>query len=240
MEQGIEIPAGQPWRRVTDVDIRALFRQETREAEADARRIAEQLPHLSRMSAEPDDWRGWIAEDQPLREAAVLIPLVARNNDLNVLLTERSHKLRNHGGQIAFPGGRIDPDDGGPVAAALRETEEEVGVPPERIEVLGKLDGYITGTGFHVTPVVGFMHPPFEVKPQPEEVADVFEVPLSFLLEPANCARHAREYRGELRHYWAFPYGERYIWGATAAMLRGFVEILREETAAYGVGAAAS
>lgn len=152
--------------------------------------------------------------------AAVLVPLVNRAEGLQVLLTQRAAGLPDHPGQICFPGGRVEPQDGSDAAAALRETYEEIGLAPERVRVLGELATYETVSGFRVAPVVGWVDTPFVLAPDPVEVAGVFEVPLAFLLDEANHQRHARVI-GELRReYWAMPYGERYIWGATAAMIR--------------------
>ena len=151
--------------------------------------------------------------------AAVLVPLVNRPEGLQVLLTQRSADLPDHPGQISFPGGRVEPGDATSVAAALREAHEEVGLPPARVRVLGHLSDYETVTGYRVTPVVGWVEPPFALTPDPIEVADVFEVPLAFLLDPANQQRHFRMLGALRRDFWAIPYGERYIWGATAAML---------------------
>lgn len=151
--------------------------------------------------------------------AAVLVPLVNRPGGLTVLLTERSASLPDHPGQISFPGGRVEPEDPSLAAAALRETQEEVGLPPSCVTVLGELTSYQTVTGFEITPVVGWIEPPFDVAPDPGEVADVFEVPLAFLLEPANQQRHYRMLGEVRRDYFAIPYEDRYIWGATAAML---------------------
>jgi len=151
--------------------------------------------------------------------AAVLVPLVNRVDGLTVLLTQRSADLPDHAGQISFPGGRVEPTDADIGFAALRETEEEVGLPRERVTLLGTLATYETVTGFRVTPVVGWVEPPFAVRPDPVEVADVFEVPLAFLLEPSNQQRHFRIVGDRRRDFYAIPYGDRYIWGATAAML---------------------
>jgi 8-oxo-dGTP pyrophosphatase MutT (NUDIX family) len=151
--------------------------------------------------------------------AAVLVPLVNRPDQLTVLFTLRSANLPDHPGQISFPGGRVEPNDPDIGVAALRETEEEIGLPRSRVSLLGQLTEYETVTGYRVTPVVGWVEPPFPVKPDPVEVADVFEVPLAFLLEPANQQRHFRMLGDLRRDYYAIPYGERYIWGATAAML---------------------
>jgi len=164
--------------------------------------------------------------DGPLRPAAVLVPLVDRADGLTVLLTERTAHLHAHAGQISFPGGAFEPGDADAVAAALRETEEEVGLAPEQVEVVGRLDTYVTRTGFEVTPVVGLVRPPVLLRPDPFEVADVFEVPLDFILDPARPARHSLEFLGRPRFFYAFPYENRYIWGATAGMLYNLQEVL--------------
>jgi len=153
------------------------------------------------------------------KPAAVLVPIINREPGLTVLFTERSHDLPDHPGQISFPGGRVEPGDADETIAALREAQEEVALPRDRVTLLGRLAEYDTVTGYRVIPVVGWVEPPFQAKPDPVEVADVFEVPLSFLLDPENQKRHFRMI-GELRRdFFAIPYGERYIWGATAAML---------------------
>ena len=167
-------------------------------------------------------------EGEP-RSAAVLVPIVNRSDGLAVLFTERSADLPDHAGQISFPGGRVEPGDLDVDAAALRETEEEIGLPRDRVTVLGRLADYETVTGYRVTPVVGWVEPPFSVIPDPVEVADVFEVPLAFLLEPANLQRHFRMIGNTRRDYYAIPYGDRYIWGATAAMLMILDRTLRAE-----------
>ena len=149
----------------------------------------------------------------------MLVPIINREAGLTVLFTERSHDLPDHPGQISFPGGRVEPGDADETIAALREAEEEVGLPRDRVTLLGRLAEYDTVTGYRVIPVVGWVDPPFQPKLDPVEVADVFEVPLSFLLDPENQKRHFRM-AGELRRdFFAIPYGDRYIWGATAAML---------------------
>jgi 8-oxo-dGTP pyrophosphatase MutT (NUDIX family) len=159
--------------------------------------------------------------------AAVLVPIVMREQ-LSVLLTQRTETLAKHPGQIAFPGGRVDPTDASVVDAALREADEEIGLQRRFIEPIGFLDGYRTGTGFHITPVVALVHPGFELRLAADEVADAFEVPLAFLMDAANHQTHSREWRGRMRNYWAMPYGERYIWGATAGMLKNLASRLTD------------
>jgi 8-oxo-dGTP pyrophosphatase MutT (NUDIX family) len=159
------------------------------------------------------------------RPAAVLIPVV-RHAEPTVLLTQRSSALRNHAGQIAFPGGKVDRVDGSPLVTALRETEEEIGLPRERVRPLGYLDPYLAGSGFRIVPVVGLVEPGFTLAINPAEVDDAFEVPLSFLMNPGNHQLHSKEFRGAQRSYYAMPFAERYIWGATAGMLRNFYRFL--------------
>ena len=151
--------------------------------------------------------------------AAVLVPLVNRPDGLTLLLTQRSADLPDHAGQISFPGGRVEALDVSHADAALREAAEEVGLAADRVAVLGELAPYETVTGYRVTPIVGWVEPPLALMPDPVEVADIFEVPLAFLLEPQNQQRHFRMLGEIRRDFWAIPYGERYIWGATAAML---------------------
>lgn len=161
-----------------------------------------------------------------LRAAAVLVPLVARLDGISILLTQRTTHLPRHPGQIAFPGGRIEDSDANVVAAALRETEEEIGLDRAHVEPVGELDRYITRTGFTVTPVVGIVSPPFTLVPNPHEVADVFEVPLAHFLDEANHKIDGRMVDGRERRFYAMPYGQRYIWGATAGMLKNLHFIL--------------
>lgn len=167
----------------------------------------------------------------PARPAAVLFGIVARE-ELTVLLTQRTHTLPTHAGQIAFPGGKVEAHDQGPVDAALRESVEEIGLGADFVEPLGFLDGYRTGTGFTVAPVVALIRPGFELKPDPREVDDVFEVPLAFLMDPAHHQRHAFDGPGGRREFYSMPWQpaveqpEHFIWGATAAMLRNFYRLL--------------
>ena len=165
-------------------------------------------------------------EGLPLTPAAVLFPIVLRDNGQTVLLTQRTAHLKDHAGQISFPGGRVEEEDQSPVHTALRETEEEIGLARKHVEVLGFLPEYRTGTGFRVTPVVALVTPPFELALDPFEVAEAFEVPLAFLLDPDNHKRHSLHYRGALRHFFAMPYGDYFIWGATAGMIRSLTERL--------------
>ncbi len=162
----------------------------------------------------------------PLTPAAVLVPLVTRPDGLSVLLTQRTQHLAAHAGQIAFPGGKQETSDADAVDAALRETEEEVGLPRDHVEVVGRLDTYVTSTGFEVTPVVGLVRAPYPLKPDPVEVAEVFEVPLAFVLDPANHHRQSREFKGRQRVFYVLPYQQRYIWGATAGMLVNLAQVL--------------
>jgi 8-oxo-dGTP pyrophosphatase MutT (NUDIX family) len=164
-----------------------------------------------------------IAREQPVRPAAVLIPVVDHPQP-TVLLTQRSAHLNDHAGQISFPGGKIDATDASPLDTALREAEEEVGLKREFIEPIGYLDLYATGFGFRILPTVARVKPGFKLNINRGEVDDAFEVPLAFLMDPANHQLHSKEFRGMERSYYAMPFAERYIWGATAGILRVLYE----------------
>jgi 8-oxo-dGTP pyrophosphatase MutT (NUDIX family) len=166
-----------------------------------------------------------LSHDQA-RPAAVLVPLVERPEGLTVLFTQRSAHLKNHAGQVSFPGGRVEEKDESPLAAALRETEEEIGLSREFVRVVGYLESHLVFTGFHVVPVVGFVRPGFTLKPDPKEVADVFEVPLVHILDAANHGTTTRDVAGGVVHVYNISYGERVIWGATAGMLMSLYRLL--------------
>jgi 8-oxo-dGTP pyrophosphatase MutT (NUDIX family) len=157
--------------------------------------------------------------DEELIPASVLFPIVLRENGASVLLTQRTDHLRDHPGQVSFPGGRVEPDDSSPAHTALREAQEEIGLAAEHVEIVGYLPEYRTGTGFRVTPVVALVRPPFELSPDKQEVADIFEVPLAFLMDPSNHQQRLIHNRGKLRPYFAMPYGDYFIWGATAGII---------------------
>ena len=188
----------------------------------------------SNEAAEPEDLvqeerNEWVAGGKPLIPAAVLVPLVVHEDGLNVMLTKRTDHLNNHGGQISFPGGRVDDSDRDALHTALRETEEEVGLHSKYIKIIGELDEYIVGTGYLVNPIIGVIEPPFELTLHEGEVAEVFEVPLEFLITPENMKRHAREFEGIKRHYFAITWEKYFIWGATAGMLRNLSQRLLVE-----------
>ncbi len=164
--------------------------------------------------------------NQPVRSAAVLIGLVAHEGDVSVILTKRASTLKVHSGQIAFPGGKIEPSDRDPLAAALREAWEEIGLDAHHAEPIGYLEPYLTRTGFLVHPVVAKIIPPFELRINPGEVEDAFEVPLSFLMNSDHHKLHTREEDGVSRYFYAMTFGERLIWGVTAGILRNLYERL--------------
>ena len=164
-----------------------------------------------------------IAREQPIRPAAVLIPVVAHAQP-TVLLTQRAAHLNDHAGQISFPGGKIDATDASPLDAALREAEEEIGLARQFIDPIGYLDLYATGFGFRILPTVALVKPGFKLSINEAEVDDAFEIPLAFLMNPANHQVHSKDFRGIERSYYAMPFEERYIWGATAGILRVLYE----------------
>jgi len=191
---------------------------------------------LARLAAAPPpglrrgdhDLNPDLLPDRPLTRAAVLVPLVERPQGLTVLLTRRTDHLQDHAGQISFPGGRVEPDDADALATALREAEEEVGLARALVTPVGRLDTYVTRTGFEVTPVVALVAPPPSLAPDPFEVAEVFEVPLAFILDPASRQRHSRLYAGKTRYFYVFPWHDYYIWGATAGMLVNLADLLQD------------
>ena len=161
-----------------------------------------------------------------LREAAVLVPVTDAGPDARVILTRRTAAMRKHSGQVAFPGGAIDPEDGSAEIAAMREAEEEIGLDRRFVEPVGRLPVYRTTTGFHITPVLAVVRPGYEITPNPAEVDAVFDTPLSFLMDPANHKRESRVWDGIERHYYVMPYGEHRIWGVTAGIIRTMYERL--------------
>lgn len=182
----------------------------------------------------PPDWVPEITVERlvrplggPLMDAAVLLPIILRDDGPTLLFTQRTAHLNAHAGQISFPGGRMETYDASPVDAALRETEEEVGLARHHIDVIGMLPEYHTGTGFRVTPVVGIVQPPFDMRADPYEVAEIFEVPLAFLMNGMHHQRRTAEFVTGNRTFYVMPYERFFIWGATAGMLRNFFHFLR-------------
>jgi 8-oxo-dGTP pyrophosphatase MutT (NUDIX family) len=199
--------------------------------------LRQRLQHAVRPLSDPPQPPGWnhrelhdILPDLPLRSAAVLVGIVERSDGLAVLLTQRTEHLTNHAGQISFPGGSAELDDIDVIATALRETREEVGIGAESITPFGYLDGLDTVSGFNVTPVVADIDPTYIATPDPREVASVFEVPLAFFADPANLRFRRMEYRGRPRDIVEFHFGDRNIWGATAAMLLSLVRRMEAVT----------
>lgn len=181
------------------------------------------------------DREGWLLGDEghdrapgERRAAAVLLGLVDRPGGPSIILTQRTAHLRDHAGQISLPGGRLELEDAGPAEAALREAKEEIGLDPRRVELLGGLRHYDTITGFRIHPVVGWIEPPVALRPDPYEVAEVFELPLSFALDPANHRRDSYDRNGLRRHFYVLPFEDRYIWGATAGILVNFARLLAD------------
>lgn len=181
--------------------------------------IHQRLRDAAQVADDPEFLRYTHPSGQGVIPAAVLVPLVNQPEGVTVLLTQRTGHLHDHAGQISFPGGRVDDGDVDRVATALREAEEETGIPTSAVQIIGALPEWDIPTGFRVTPVVGWIEPPVELVPDPFEVADVFEVPLTFFLDPANHERRRDEINGRTRNYYVMAYQGRHIWGATAGML---------------------
>ena len=220
MEQGQFLSAGPAVRQLTGAAVERRLRAVT-----PGRRSA--------LTLEPEGTRGdhelnpdLYDPTQTMKAAAVLIPLVESADGLSVLLTRRTAHLRDHAGQIAFPGGRIEPQDADALACALRESEEEVGLARDLVAPIGQLDIYVTRTCFEVTPVVGRIAAPLDLTLDPFEVAETFEVPLAFFLDPANREIQSRTYQGKTRYFYVYPYRDYYIWGATAGMINNLVEVM--------------
>lgn len=189
---------------------------------------------LRQRLAQPPRWTPELPDDlrmrlPTLRRAAVLIPLVARPDGLTMLLTQRTAHLSNHAGQVSFPGGSTDAGDSSPIETALRETEEEIGLSRNHIEIIGVLPDHVTASAYIVTPVIGLVTPPFELTAESNEVADIFEVPLAFLMDGMHHQRMSFELPdgGGRRSFYAMPYGPFFIWGATAGMIRNLFHLLR-------------
>ncbi|MEE8172158.1 MAG: CoA pyrophosphatase [Alphaproteobacteria bacterium] len=202
--------AGQAWSEVT-----ALAEQEPNA----------NLPGSYRDDGDAADMFGLTA---PIEPAAVLVGLIERAEGMTVLLTRRTQSLSSHGGQISFPGGRIEPNDAAPVRTALREAEEEIGLVPARVEILGRLANYVVGTGYRITPVVGLVDPPQRFVRDAREVAEIFEVPLETVMERKNYRREHMRIKNIDRTYYVLPYGEYRIWGATAAILANLRDTLSD------------
>lgn len=171
-------------------------------------------------------------DDEPDRPAATLVPAavlvpIVLHPHPTVLLTKRTAHLNKHAGQVSFPGGRIDPTDASPEAAALREAEEEIGLDPAAVELIGRMGNYVTGTGYRITPILGLLPPGLVYAPSPDEVEAVFELPFSVLLDPAAPRREMHAARGRVREYWVWPHPEHFVWGATAAILVHLAQQLR-------------
>jgi 8-oxo-dGTP pyrophosphatase MutT (NUDIX family) len=191
-------------------------------------RISERLARPAPLPGPHDLHQVELDEGTRVTEAAVLVPLVNRAGRVRVLFTQRTPHLEDHASQISFPGGRVETEDAGREETALRETEEEIGLARARVTVLGRLPNYEIPSGFRVAPVVGWIEPPFTLKPDPFEVAEVFEAPLEHFLDVNNYQRRDFHFRGRHRHYVAVPYEGRYIWGATAGMLYCLCRMLQE------------
>lgn len=227
-------PAFTPLSKLPNFDPRRVPVIGMGEGLAPVPRAALSEAALRQRFASPPAWQPEVVleqrfSDRAMAHAAVLVPIVMREHP-TVLLTERTAHLSTHSGQIAFPGGKVDVDDESPQATALREANEEVGLEPHRVELIGQLPIYTTGSAFIITPVVGLVDPAYSLTPNAFEVADAFEVPLEFLMNPNHHRRHRLEFEGASREWFSMPYQdqqtERFIWGATAGMLRNFYRFL--------------
>ena len=205
------------------MDARTLMAQAIERLRSEPPGVLE--PHSNPKGDHELQFDGTFLPPRLPKPAAVLVPIVAHDEQATVLLTQRAPDLRDHSGQIAFPGGKVDADEI-PLEAALREAEEEIGLERRHVRPLGYLDPYLSSSGYHIMPVVSLVSPPFALTPNHTEVAEVFEVPLAFLMDPDNHELHAREWRGRVRQYYAIPFGRRYIWGVTAGILRNLYERL--------------
>ncbi|MGB7287423.1 MAG: CoA pyrophosphatase, partial [Salaquimonas sp.] len=171
------------------------------------------------------DFKDWVIE-RAIIPAAVLVPIVKRADELTVVLTKRTERLNSHSGQIAFAGGKIDAEDASPVAAALREAEEEIGLHADKVEVLGTMPEYLSGSGYRITPVIALIENNMQLTPNPDEVEYIFEVPLAFLMDSDNHKLGSRMFNGNRRYYLEMPFGKHYIWGVTAGMIKIFQQRL--------------
>ena len=189
--------------------------------------VSRRLLHPADVAADPGFVRYVHPPERTVVQAAVLVPLINRTGGVTVMLTQRTAHLNDHAGQISFPGGRVEEDDADRTQTALRETEEETGLAREAVEVIGQLPDFDIPSGFRVTPIVGWIEPPVDFNPDPFEVAEVFEVPLHHFLDPVNHERRSDDINGRRRNYYAMPYQNRFIWGATAGMLFSLYQSLR-------------
>ncbi len=217
-------------RDVIRAQIKARTAGDAGQAWSEVTALAEQEPNANLPGSYRDD--GDAADvfglTAPIEPAAVLVGLIERAEGMTVLLTRRTQSLSSHGGQISFPGGRIEPNDAAPVRTALREAEEEIGLVPARVEILGRLANYVVGTGYRITPVVGLVDPPQRFVRDAREVAEIFEVPLETVMERKNYRREHMRIKNIDRTYYVLPYGEYRIWGATAAILANLRDTLSD------------
>ena len=192
----------------------------------DLENISERLSKINTsLTSDNDLMENEVVRTENLTEAAVLIPIVERNNGLKVILTKRSNNLKQHPGQVSFPGGKSEKTDKSLVATALRETKEEIGINNKNVEILGQLSKHVTITGFKITPYIGKIRTGFSTKIQTSEVSEIFEVPLSYLSNPKNFRVESVKWKGKKRFFYSIPYGPYYIWGATARILKNLADL---------------